>query len=88
MPTKTFDLLPIVTSPRGARAMLGGVSLEKLYRLLNDRTLESYRDGRRRFITTESIRAYVAAKLAEAEGATPATAPAATPPRRGRSSRP
>jgi len=71
----------IVVRPREARRLLGGCGLERLYRLLNDGTLKSFRDGRARLITTASIHAYVAAKLAE-NGETPAEAPAVIPPRR------
>jgi excisionase family DNA binding protein len=49
---------PIVVRPRQACEMLS-IGLTRLYELLNDRQLESFRHGRGRRITTESIRAYI-----------------------------
>ena len=49
------------------------------YKLLNNGELESYTDGRVRFITVASIHQYIGRRLAEA-GGTPTAAPAAMPP--------
>lgn len=74
---------PIVVKPRVARVMLQ-CGNEKIYRLLNDGLLDSFTDGRARYITTDSIHRYVAQRLANSGGA-PSSTPAAAPPhRRGR----
>jgi hypothetical protein len=72
---------PLLVRPSKARALLGGCCTERLYQLLNDGVLESFRDGRARYITVRSIESYIASRLAEA-GGTPASSPAAAPPRR------
>jgi excisionase family DNA binding protein len=65
---------PIIVKPRTACVMLG-CGITRLYELLAAGELESFRDGRNRKITVESIRRYVTRRL----GSTPATA---TPRRR------
>jgi excisionase family DNA binding protein len=56
---------PIVVKPKKAtRYGIGG--LTKIYELIANGQLESYRDGRSRLITVASIEAYVTRKLAEA----------------------
>jgi excisionase family DNA binding protein len=58
---------PILRSPNEAMFMLG-VGRAKLYELLNRGELESFREGRSRKITAQSLRAYVQRKLqAEAQ---------------------
>jgi excisionase family DNA binding protein len=54
-----------VCSVNGAREKLGGKSRDLIYELIRTGQLTSYLDGRRRLITTESIKAYVARKLTE-----------------------
>lgn len=70
----------LLVRPRAARTMLA-CGNERLYDLLNSGELESFREGRARLITVASIHKYIARRLAEAPG-TPASMPAATPPRR------
>jgi excisionase family DNA binding protein len=53
-----------VTTVSGAREKLGGKSRDLIYELIRNGELDSYLDGRRRLITTASIRAYVERKLA------------------------
>jgi excisionase family DNA binding protein len=53
-----------VCSVNGARERLGGKSRELIYELIRSGQLDSYIDGRRRLITTASIKAYVERKLA------------------------
>jgi len=77
------DERPLVVRPRVARQLLGNCGNERLYSLLNSGKIQSFRDGRVRLILVESLHAYIRRGLAEA-GDTPASSPAATPPRRGR----
>jgi excisionase family DNA binding protein len=56
---------PLVVSPAQACQMLG-IGNTKLYQLIAAGELETYTDGRARKITTASIRARIARKLAEA----------------------
>lgn len=58
------DLLPLIVKPAMARKLLS-CSEKRLYQLLNAGLLASFKDGRSRKITTESIKAYIAKKLAE-----------------------
>jgi excisionase family DNA binding protein len=58
---------PIVVKPKTA-TLFGIGGLTKIYELLNEGQLESYRDGRSRLITVASIESYVARKIAEAHG--------------------
>ena len=56
---------PIVVKPK--KATLYGIGgLTKIYELIADGELESYRDGRSRLITVASIEAYVERKLDQA----------------------
>jgi excisionase family DNA binding protein len=54
---------PLVVPPRQACQMLS-VGLTRLYELLHEGALESYRHGRSRRITTKSIRAYIERQIA------------------------
>jgi excisionase family DNA binding protein len=56
-----------VTTVNGARKRLGGKSRDLIYELIRTGELHSYLDGRRRLITTASIKAYVERKLAAAK---------------------
>jgi excisionase family DNA binding protein len=56
---------PIVVKPKTA-TLFGIGGLTRIYELLNEGQLESYRDGRSRLITVASIEAYVKRKIAEA----------------------
>ena len=76
-----YNLLPLVVRPRAARRLLGNCGNERLYELLNSGAIQSFVDGRARLISVASINRYVADRLAGA-GGTPASAPAAAPPRR------
>ena len=69
----------LLVRPRVARHILGDCSNERLYKLLNTGEIESFVDGRARWIIAESLGRYVSRRLAEAGGA-PKIAPAATPP--------
>jgi len=73
---------PLVVTPREACALLG-IGNTRLYRLLGDKLLDSYKDGKSRRIPITSIKSYIAQRLAESMGARGrrATAPAR---RRGR----
>ncbi len=84
VPTAPKAVQPLIQRPRDARVMLGNCGVATLYKLLNSGALESFSAGRARYITTASIERYIAHRLAEAGGTTPATAPATTPPRRKR----
>jgi len=53
----------IVVSPRRAQQMLD-VGHSRLYELLSQGELQSYKDGKSRKIVVASIRGYVARKLA------------------------
>jgi hypothetical protein len=77
---------PLIVRPRIARKLLGDCGTERLYELLNSGAIESFVDGRARWIVVASINRYIAKRLAGA-GATPALAPAAAPPRRSGSPR-
>jgi excisionase family DNA binding protein len=56
-----------VTTVNGAREKLGGKSRDLIYELIRTGELTSYLDGRRRLITTASIKSYVENKLAESK---------------------
>jgi excisionase family DNA binding protein len=58
---------PLVVPPRQACTMLC-VGLTRLYELLHEGELESYRHGRSRRITTASIRAYIERQIAASPG--------------------
>jgi hypothetical protein len=60
---KTGDIGPLIVKPRDARTMLC-CSQKKLYRLLADGELESFRDGGSRKITVASIERRIARLLA------------------------
>ena len=57
---------PIVVSPRRAQQLLD-IGHSRLYELLSQGELASFKDGKSRKITVASIRAFVARKLAESE---------------------
>ena len=59
---------PLVVSPARAKVMLD-CGTTWLYELIAAAELESFRDGNSRKITTSSIKARVARKLAESRGA-------------------
>jgi hypothetical protein len=73
------DLAPLVVKPREARCMLA-CGNTRLYELLAAKELDSFLDGRSRKITVESIRRYIARRLATAVGPPKDTEPR----RRGR----
>jgi hypothetical protein len=56
---------PVVVRPNTALQMLS-CGVTELYRLINENELDSFTEGRRRYITTESIYRYVAKRLAAA----------------------
>jgi excisionase family DNA binding protein len=76
------QLEPLAVSPRQARRLLG-IGKTRLYQLVAANELKSYRDGRARRITMESIRARIARLLAEA-GASGSPTQVAPHGRRGR----
>jgi excisionase family DNA binding protein len=59
------DLEPLIVKPREACKMLS-CSHKKLYQLLADGELESFKDGRSRKITVASIKRRIARQLASA----------------------
>ena len=65
-PHPPFKARPLVVRPSVARRLLGNIGSMKLWELINSGELDSYLDGRRRFITVESIERRIARKLAEA----------------------
>jgi excisionase family DNA binding protein len=73
---------PLVVSPRQACLLLG-IGNTRLYQLIGNGELETYRDGRARRITMQSIRDRLA-RLIAAAGAT-GVIEGASPRRRGRS---
>jgi excisionase family DNA binding protein len=58
--------LPLSVKPKAAAALLS-VGLTRVYELLNSGELVSFYDGRSRLITTDSIRAYIAKRIAAAQ---------------------
>ncbi|MCP5389162.1 MAG: helix-turn-helix domain-containing protein [Novosphingobium sp.] len=60
----TVKLKPIAASPKDAFAAIG-VGVTKGYELINSGELETFKIGRATRITTASIEAYVARRLAE-----------------------
>ena len=74
-------LEPLAVSPREACRLLS-IGNTYLYRLIAERELDSYRDGRARRITMESIRRRIVQLLAAAGATSAATEAAAR--RRGR----
>jgi hypothetical protein len=73
------QLAPLVVKPKEARCMLA-CGNTRLYELLTAKELESFLDGRSRKITVESIRRYIARRLAPVVSPTKDTEPR----RRGR----
>jgi hypothetical protein len=74
-PSQLSDDERLVVSPRRARHLLD-CGTTRLYQLIAERELDSFLDGRSRKISVESIRAYIARRLAPAGEST------ASPPRR------
>ena len=62
------DDTPLVVSPKGAARLLN-LGVTKIYELIANQQLESYRDGASRKITTRSICAYVERQLEQARAA-------------------
>lgn len=60
--TAISDVGVLVVKPKQARLMLA-CSHTRLYELIAARELESFRDGRSRKITVESIKRYIAQRL-------------------------
>jgi len=56
----------LVCSVGEAKRKLRGYSHQRLYDLINDGTLKSYREGRRRFILVASIHNHINQRLQEA----------------------
>jgi excisionase family DNA binding protein len=77
----TIDLEPLAVSPRQACRLLG-VGNTRLYQLIGVGELASYRDGRARRITVESIRRRIARLVAAADANSAALQ--TTPRRRSR----
>jgi hypothetical protein len=68
-PSTQSDIGPLVVKPRTACRMLD-CGNTRLYELLGTGELESFLDGRSRKITVDSIRRYVAQRLASSQGTT------------------
>jgi excisionase family DNA binding protein len=64
---KPAGVEPLVVTPREACALLN-IGNTRLYRLLGDRQIDSYREGRARRIPLASIKSYIARCLAESMG--------------------
>lgn len=58
------QVVPLIVNPREARVMLS-CSQQRLYKLINAEELQSFRDGRSRKITVESITAYIAREISK-----------------------
>jgi excisionase family DNA binding protein len=65
--SKPAGFEPLVVTPREACALLN-IGNTRLYRLLSDKRVDSYREGRARRIPMASIRSYIARCLAESMG--------------------
>lgn len=65
--------VPLAVKPKVACRMLS-CGVTRLYELLSAGELQSYLDGRSRLITVESIRVYVARKVAQTKAAPPPVA--------------
>jgi hypothetical protein len=61
---------PFIVRPAVARKLLGNIGPAKLWELINSGELDSFLDGRSRFITMESIDRRIARKLADARDQT------------------
>jgi excisionase family DNA binding protein len=64
---KPAGVEPLVVTPREACALLN-IGNTRLYRLLSDKQIDSYREGRARRIPMASIKSYIARCLAESMG--------------------
>jgi hypothetical protein len=71
------DHEPLVVSPRHAQQILD-IGHSRLYELIAAKELATFKDGKSRKITVESIKAYVARKLEAQPAAATANAPAAS----------
>ena len=67
MPAVSLPISPLVVKPRDACTMIG-CSHKRLYQLLAEKELDSFKDGRSRKITVESIKSYIAQKLTACRG--------------------
>jgi hypothetical protein len=63
--TELSDHERLVVSPRRAALMLD-CGVTRVYEMMNDGKLQSFKDGAARKITVESLRQYVASKLTQA----------------------
>lgn len=68
--TSTASPLPhrAAHSIRAARQLLGGIAQPTIYRLIASGKLRTFRVGRRRFVSDDAIRDYIAAAEREAAG--------------------
>jgi hypothetical protein len=67
VPAVSLPISPLVVKPRDACTMIG-CSHRRLYQLMADHELESFKDARSRKITVESIKSYIAQKLTACRG--------------------
>jgi len=65
--TSRSTIEPLVVSPREACALLG-IGNTRLYRLLGDKVLDSYKDGKSRRIPMAAIRSYIERRIDESMG--------------------
>jgi excisionase family DNA binding protein len=65
--TSGSTIEPLVVSPREACALLG-IGNTRLYRLLGDKVLDSYKDGKSRRIPMAAIKSYIERRIAESMG--------------------
>lgn len=59
------DTVSLVCPVSHAKRMLKGYSHQRVYDLINDGTLQSYKEGRRRFLVVDSIRRLIEKRLLE-----------------------
>ena len=57
----------ITCRPSDVLAAMPGTGRQRLWRWINDREIESFVDGKARFIVVASLKARIARKLAEAQ---------------------
>ena len=65
--SKYNGIEPLAVTPREACVLLN-IGNTRLYRLISEKQIDSYREGRARRITMASIRSYIARCLAESTG--------------------
>jgi excisionase family DNA binding protein len=75
---KPASIEPLVVTPREACTLLG-IGNTRLYKLIGDKEIDSYREGRARRIPLSSIKSYVARHVAQSAGRRPRGRPRKMP---------